>query len=166
MPHRDGIHIEEEELPGIGMRDDFMTSRGRRVGVLTYRDGHRDLLVYKKGDPDSVSETVSLTESEADILAEYLGTRLVVERLSRVTDQIDSLDSERVTVRNGSPVSGMTLGDMNVRRLTGASVVAIWRNKEVDASPMPDFVVKSGDALILIGSQEALAKAKSLINGE
>lgn len=166
MPHRDGIRIEEEELPGIGMRDDFMTARGRRVGVLTHRDGHRDLLVYKKGDPDSVSETVSLTESEADILAEYLGTRLVVQRLSRVTDQIEDLDSDRVTVPKGSPVSGMTLGDMNVRRLTGASIVAIWRDKEVEASPMPDFVVKPGDALILIGSQEAIGKAKALVNGE
>lgn len=165
MPHRDGIHIEEEELPGIGMRDDFMTRKGRRVGVITLRNGTRELLVYKKGDPDAVSETVTLTESEADILAEYLGTRLVVERLSRVTEQIDGLDSDKITIRRGAPAAGRTLEQMDVKRKTGAAIVAIWRDKEVEASPMPDFVLHSGDSLILIGTDEAIASAKKVING-
>lgn len=165
MPHQDGIYIEEQELPGIGMRDDFMTGKGRRVGVITHRDGHRDLLVYKKGDPDSVSETVSLTEGEADILAEYLGTRRVVQRLSRVTDAIDSLDSVKITVEHGSPVAGKTLGEAKVRTLTGASIVAIWRNKEVTASPKIDFKLEVGDRLIVIGTQDSIVAARAIVNG-
>ncbi len=165
MPHRDGIHIEEEELPGFGMRDDFMTGSGRRVGVITRRNGQRDLLVYKKNDPDSVSETISLTEGEADILAEYLGTRRVVERLSRVIGQIDDLNSETVEVHAGSPADGKTLGDLNIKPTTGASVVAVWRGGEVLASPKLDFVFHRGDTVIIIGTSEALAAAKQLING-
>ncbi len=165
MPHRDGIHIEEEELPGIGLRDDFMTAAGRRVGVVTHRDGHRELLIYRKQDADAVAESISLTEGEADILAEYLGTRLVMDRLSRVVDQVDSLDSERITVEPGTLLDGMTLGDAAIRQNTGASIVAIWRDKEVTASPMSDFRVQAGDSLVIIGSRNSLNAAKAVIGG-
>lgn len=165
VPHRDAIHIEEEELPGIGMRDDFLTGKGRRVGVITYRDGHRDLLVYKRGDPDSVSETVSLTEGEADILAEYLGTRRVVQRLSRVTESIDSLTSTAIEVDYDAPLEGVTLGEARIREKTGASIVAIWRDKEVTPSPMADFRLEAGDRLVTIGTQESISAARAYING-
>ena len=165
MPHRDAIHIEEEELPGIGMRDDFMTSKGRRVGVITYRDEHRDLLVYKKGDPDSVSETVSLTEGEADILAEYLGTRRLVQRLSRITERIDALDAIAIEVDYDGPMDGERLGHAHIGERTGVSVVAVWRNKEVIPSPTADFEVRAGDKLVTVGTQEAISAARILING-
>ncbi len=165
MPHRDGIHIEEEELPGIGLRDDFLTEKGRRVGVITFRDGHRELLVYKKGDPDSVSETVTLTESEADILAEYLGTRLVVQRLSRITDQVARLGSEAVEVRRGDYIEGMTLAQANVRGNTGVPIVAVWRGDEVTPSPEPDFRVHVGDQLVVVGTDEAIEAARAYIAG-
>ncbi len=165
MPHKDGIHIEEEELPGIGLRDDFLTEKGRRVGVITHRDGHRDLLVYSKGDPDSVAETVSLTEGEADILAEYLGTRRVVQRLSRITEQIEGLQSATLVVKTGDGLVGKPIGEANIRRRTGCSVVAIWRGNEVTASPLPDFVIESGDKLVVVGTEDAIAAARLVVSG-
>ncbi|WP_164996637.1 cation:proton antiporter regulatory subunit [Actinomyces minihominis] len=165
MPHNDGIYIEESELPGIGLRDDFLTSKGLRVGVITHRDGHRDLLVYKKGDPDSVSETISLTEGEADTLAEYLGTRRVVQRLSRLTDAIDDLEAVKVKVNAGDYMANKTLGEGTIRTDTGASIVAVWHNKEVTTSPMPDYVIRPGDILVLVGSEASIAAAREIING-
>ena len=165
MPHRDGIHIEEEELPGVGMRDDFLTQKGRRVGVITRRNGERELLIYARRDPDSVSETVNLTESEADILAEYLGTRKVIQRLSRVVDAVDDLDATKIVVGAGSPAAGKTLEESNIKQDTGASVVAVWRHGEVIASPTLDFRIQRGDTLIVIGTSEALAAARALVNG-
>ncbi len=165
MPHRDGMYIDEEELPGIGMRNDFLTSSGRRVGVISHRAGHRDLLVYKDGDPDSVSESIRLSEGEADVLAEYLATRRVIQRLSHITEQIDGLDTEKMKIEPGSPLAGVQLGDADIRRKTGASVVAIWRNQLVDVSPMPDFELMPGDVLVVIGSEEALGKTRRIVNG-
>src|SRR5690348_17050921 len=58
------IRVEEAELPGIGVRHDFLTHKGRRVGVIAHRSGTRDLLVYDSRDPDSCSETLALTHEE------------------------------------------------------------------------------------------------------
>lgn len=166
MPRHRGIEISEEALPGIGVRDDFITEKGRRVGVISFRDGHRDLLIYKKNDPDSCSETVSLTASEADALAEYLGTRRVVEHLASISEQVESLESRKVPISDSSPLVGKTLGEVGIRHATGAAVVAVWRGGELTASPMPDFVIEPGDDFIVIGTDEAQTAALKLIRGE
>ena len=61
------VRVEEVELPGIGMRYDLMTHKGRRVGVLEHCSGRRDLLVFLRG-PDACSETVRMTDEESAVL--------------------------------------------------------------------------------------------------
>lgn len=163
--HKDeAVEINEEALPGIGLRDDFVTIRNRRVGVIAYRDGHRDLLIYAKGDPDSCSETVMLTAAEADTLAELLGTHRVVERLANIAQQVESIETARIEVNSGSTLIGNTLGQASIRPQTGASIVAVWRGNEVVVSPLPDFKIEAGDCFIAVGTAEALVTAAALIN--
>jgi TrkA domain protein len=40
------MDIQETTLPGVGLRHDFTTQRGHQVGVVSYRTGRRDLLLY------------------------------------------------------------------------------------------------------------------------
>jgi TrkA domain protein len=35
------VEAEETRLPGIGLRHDFVTAQGRRIGVITQRNGVR-----------------------------------------------------------------------------------------------------------------------------
>ncbi len=44
--------IDETRLPGIGVRHDFVTAAGTKVGVVTYRDGRREVVVFDERDPD------------------------------------------------------------------------------------------------------------------
>jgi TrkA domain protein len=60
------LQVEEARLPGIGVRHDFETRSGRRVGVMSHRGGRRDLLIYDTRDPDRCSENIPLTSDEAD----------------------------------------------------------------------------------------------------
>jgi TrkA domain protein len=139
------IRVEEVDLPGVGLRHDFVTHRGRRVGVISHRSGRRELLVYDLRDPDACSETVLLNVEEADTLSELLGAPRILERLAALHEQVATLVSEQLTVEVGSPYEGKTLGDTQARTLTGASVVAVLRGGEVVASPGPDFRFQAGD---------------------
>ena len=38
------VAVSETKLPGVGVRHDFLTDTGRRVGVVAHRDGKRDLV--------------------------------------------------------------------------------------------------------------------------
>ena len=46
------INIQETTLPGVGVRHEFTTDNGDRIGVITHHAGNRDVLVYDKMDPD------------------------------------------------------------------------------------------------------------------
>jgi TrkA domain protein len=64
--------ITSRVLPGIGVCQEIDLHAGRRVGVVTHRDGRRDLVVYDE-EGDGVRDSVALSVEEADALAEILG---------------------------------------------------------------------------------------------
>jgi TrkA domain protein len=155
--------VEETPLPGIGVRHDLETARGRRVGVVSHRDGRRELVVYDARDPDACIAQVRLTPEEADALAEILGASRVIERLASLRRQVEGLVSEEIPVRPGSPFDGRPLGDTRARTRTGASIVAVIRGGGVIASPGPDFVFAGGDVVVVVGTAEGTAAVAGII---
>ena len=148
------MDIERVNLPGIGMRHSFTTERRRRLGVVSHHTGRRDLVVYDTDDPDTTIVSVALTGSEANALAELLGTARLVERLTELNRQVEGLVTEQIGVAEGSPFAGRTLGDTAARTRTGASIVAVVRDRQVFASPRPDFRFEPGDVVVVVGTAE------------
>ena len=59
------MNIEVTPLPGIGVRKDFALRDGRRIGVVSQRDGKLSLIVSKADDPDATLAELPLTTEEA-----------------------------------------------------------------------------------------------------
>jgi TrkA domain protein len=157
------VDIERTALPGIGLQHVFTTARDRRIGVISYRDGHRDLLVYDREDPDTCVLTVPLTVEEASALAELLGTARIVERLAELHRQVEGLVSAQLPIAAGSPYDGRPLGDTRARTRTGASIVAVVRDGNVAASPRPDFEFRAGDVIVVVGTADGTAAVADLL---
>jgi TrkA domain protein len=157
------VDVERTPLPGIGLRHVFTTARGRRIGVVSHRDGRRDLVIYRRDDPDSAAEAVVLSAEEANGLAELLGAARIVERLAELHRQVEGLVSEQISVGSGSPYAGRSLGDTRTRTRTGASIVAVVRDREVIASPRPDFVFAAGDVVVAVGTAEGTAAVAAIL---
>lgn len=157
--------VEETPLPGIGLRHDFVTAAGRRVGVVSHRDGRRELLLYGERDPDACVAQVPMTADEAEALAEILGAPRIIERLAALHRQVEGLVSEEITVPHGSAFDGRPLGDTQARSRTGASIVAVIRGSEVIASPGPDFRFAGGDVVVVIGTAQGTAAVADIIAG-
>ena len=64
--------------------------------------------------------------------------------------------AEQVAISAGSPFVGRRLGDTRTRTLTGASIVAVLRDREVIASPGPSFVFEVGDVVVVVGTRKGL----------
>jgi TrkA domain protein len=88
------MRIEETRLPGIGARYDFATEKGRRVGVISQRDGARHVFLYDPRDPDACQATIVLSAEESQTLAELLGAPRIVERAARPGDDEGVLPGE------------------------------------------------------------------------
>jgi CPA2 family monovalent cation:H+ antiporter-2 len=57
-------------------------------------------------------------------------------------------------VEKGSPVAGKTLGEMNVRKDVGVSILAIRRHQEVIENPSGDIDLEEGDEVIALGAPD------------
>ncbi len=159
------IEVEETTLPGVGLRHDFVTKKGRRVGVIAHRTGHRELLVYDPRDPDACSEDIPLTTEEADTLADLLGAPRIVERLASLREQVAGLVTEYLAIPAGSGYVGRTIGDTQARTRTGASIVAVLRRGEAIVSPGPDFVFDVDDRVIVVGTRQGVQGVAQILAG-
>ncbi len=157
------LEITETKLPGIGLRHDFETDEGRRVGVVSRKSGRRDLVVFDRDDPDACSLVLNLNPPEADALAEFLGSRRIVERLASLSDQVASLVTGKVRIPNGSRYDGLSLGATKARTRSGASVVALLRGGEAIASPGPEVTLHGNDVLVAVGTAEGIESLRELV---
>ncbi|MBB5632805.1 TrkA domain protein [Cryobacterium mesophilum] len=158
-----GVRVEKSDLPGLGVRHDLVTARGRRIGVITFRDGRRELAIFDLDDPDSCRVSIPISDPEASTLAELLGASVVLSKLSELTDEAAGLFTEHLLIPNDSVYAGRPLGDTKARTRTGVSIVAIVRDKKVMPSPTPDFPLSAGDALIAVGTRKGLDSLADLI---
>lgn len=160
------VNVEVTPLPGIGVRKDFATRNGRRIGVVSKRDGQTDLIVSKADDPDACMASIPLSAEEAGALANLLGAPQLVAQLNEEHRDLPGINTKQLPIKANSPFDGRTLGDTALRTRTSVSVVAVMRAGQVHPSPTPDFTFTSGDLLVVVGTSEGLeAAAKILKSG-
>ena len=107
-------------------------------------------------------KTVSLYELGAKRMAMALLRPQVTEFLD-LTVGSEKVFIEGVEVGEGSPLAGRSLGQLELRRRFGITVIAARRGDELLVSPGPEFTPKPGDVLFVIGTEENLKRV--LANG-
>ncbi|WP_430647754.1 cation:proton antiporter regulatory subunit [Agromyces sp. GXS1127] len=151
-----GIRIEKIDLPGIGFRHDLVTESGRRISVVSHRDGERDLGVFDEDDPDECRDTIPLSDDEAAALADVLGASVMLARLTSLSDETTGLFTEQIALPTDSVYLNRPLGDTKARTRTHSSIVAIMRDGQVIPSPTPADVLRAGDVIVAVGTRDGL----------
>jgi TrkA domain protein len=159
------VRVEQTQLPGIGVRHDLITSSGRTVGVVSHRNGRRDLVLYDVDDPDACLASIPLTDDEAEALADVLGASLMLGQLAGLRQQAAGLLTEQIILGAGSPFVGRHLGDTRARTRTGTSIVAVMRDREVIPSPGPSFAFEANDVVVAVGTRKGLDGVTAILSG-
>lgn len=155
--------IQEVKLPGVGVRFEFKTEEGTRIGVISHRSGLREICVARGKDPDEFPRILSLSQADSRTLAELLGATRVAEQLSELQQQIEGLVIDWLPVREDSPYDGRTIGDARIRRRTGVSVVAIVRDGDAVPAPEPTEQIGHGDFLVVVGTARGVEQVVELL---
>jgi CPA2 family monovalent cation:H+ antiporter-2 len=74
--------------------------------------------------------------------------------------------TESVYLLHDSPVIGKTLGELDLRGSTGATVIAVIRDGESKVSPGAGYKLREGDTVVLVGTPKKLRKATKLLTVE
>ena len=155
--------ITETDLPGIGKRFSISTAAGETVTVISHLTGRRD--IYHSGDEDAEPALLTLTDEEARQLSAILGDTFFkptpLDMLRSALASKAYIDLAKVP--GGSPAIGGSLKQLDVRRLTGASVLAIQRGEEMLANPPASTLLEGNDVLIVLGTPEDMKKLERLL---
>lgn len=155
--------IHEVKLPGVGVRYEFATSQGKRVGVISHRTGLREVYVCPDDDPDEFKRVLELTPEDARTLAELLGASRVAQQLSELQQRLEGLVIDWLPIRADSHYVNRTIGDAGIRTRTGVSVVAIVRGEDAIPAPGPEQPMESGDYLVVVGTARGVEQVVELL---
>lgn len=102
-----------------------------------------------------------------------LGTReqldKAIEMLGTPTDDSTPVDAgflmEQMFVAHDSALTGETLAGARIRHTYGVTIAGVQRGEKQHLSPEPDFVVKSGDILLVAGRVESVTAFRTVVGG-
>jgi len=153
--------FEEIDLPGIGKKYVIKTA-DYEIAVIVNESGIKQLYFLK--DEEIIFE-VSLTPNDAKklglILTEALYQTVSKEKIEYIHKK---LIFEWIKINPNSSFVGKTLGELDVRKKTGASIVAVIRGEDFITNPDPySFKFQANDTLVCIGSREQLNQLEKYI---
>lgn len=154
--------VTETKLPGVGVRHEFTTAKGQRIGVLSLRGGRRELVAYDRDDADACSSLLQLDADDAQTLAELLGAIHIAEALVAL-QRVQGIALDWFTLPDDSPVVGTTIGQGQYRTRTGASIVAVVRRGATIPAPGPEFTFEADDSAVAVGTPDGLARLRQLL---
>jgi uncharacterized protein with PhoU and TrkA domain len=107
----------------------------------------------------AVEKIGDAAEDIARVVASGIG---IIEDLRRDLRHADEIVS-RVKVREGAPVAGQSLRDLNLPVEIGMWVIATRRGGDWDLDPGPDYVISAGDALLIKGPEDGVTLAREMM---
>jgi len=91
------------------------------------------------------------------------GISLEQENIGRIAALFAGATVDNYQVQPDSAAAGRTLGELDLRKATGATVVAIARSGKAVTNPNPDFRIEVDDILVLLGAHKELDMAVNLL---
>ena len=95
---------------------------------------------------------------------EMLRTQVLPAPIRENVSVLDTALTESIFLMPGSPAIGKTLGELDLRGETGATVIAVIRQGATKVSPGADYELSERDTVILVGTPAKLVRAMDLLS--
>jgi TrkA domain protein len=157
--------IRESDLPGIGRKFQIEAQSGDKLIVVVHDDGRRELYHFDPNDPDELLSMVTLNDTEARQVAGIIGgLNYTPKALESMSITLEGLAIEWYKIEPGSAAIGRTIGQLQVRQTTGATVIAlIEKDGRKHINPGPDQALTEDLTLVIAGERPHVQAFKRLI---
>lgn len=153
------MDLREAHLPGVGRKYTLTLKQGGKLVLIIHNSGQRELF-WVEPEEDDPSLSIKLTEEEAREMAFILGgVRYQPLPADKVNFLLQEVVMEWVPVSEGCEMEGRTLAELELRRRTGVSVIAILREGKTIPSPDPYRErIQAGDTLVAVGTRAQIER--------
>lgn len=91
------------------------------------------------------------------------GLSLDQENMSKLASFFAGTTVDNIQLGPDAPANGKTLRELDLRKNSGATVIAIARNGEAVPNPGPNFTLQAEDIIVLLGGHADLDRAMALL---
>ncbi|MBB5172637.1 cation:proton antiporter regulatory subunit [Texcoconibacillus texcoconensis] len=161
------MNIHSTKLPGIGEKISFRTMDDSMIVLVTYHTGKRELYFFDEADEDEADFSIEMNADETrELGAQLLGATYQPIETEQMKLFRDKILMQWLKVNPTSPFAGKTIEEAKVREKTGASIVGIFRDDDVIASPTLDQRLEARDTIMAVGKNEQIQLLERWIEGE
>lgn len=111
-----------------------------------------------------IMKQIAIVRTEAYGLLRKEGA--VERQFSRLNEILAAGITETYFVVNDNPHIGETISDLNIRAVTGATIIAIVRDGKAIPNPSPVEHIRGHDTLVIVGDHKSVDDAIQFLNGE
>jgi voltage-gated potassium channel len=169
----EGDATEEEILTAAGISrakslvSTLDTDAGNLFVTLTARGMNPELLIVVRSTAHTAEGKLRRAGADRVITPTDIGGRRMAAMVLQpgIADYLDvvmrgsrvELKLEQIALGENDPFVGTRIGDAHVRSRTGGYVLGIQKpSGEVDTNPAADSVMRAGDRLVVLGTEEQL----------
>ncbi len=148
------------------------------MGIVRVKEGSGTIVISAEKAREYLSnmqareEQLALKDRIRQLYKEYtsVGRNLVDLATQLIDAQANPLPAEQnlpnyeVVVPEDSDKIGMSIGDLRIWQVTGATVVAVKRGQSVNISPGPYYELQAGDVLVYVGDPGCKAAVEGVLS--
>lgn len=155
--------VRESDLIGIGKKFQIETSAGDKMVVVIHDDGRREL--YRFDEEENESQCVmTLSDEEARQVAGIIGgLSYKPKALETIEVALDDLIIEWYKVEGSGKSINKTIGELEIRQRTGATIIAGIIEGDTVINPGPDYMIRPGITLVVAGKRNHIRLLKEII---
>lgn len=159
------MEIRESELPGIGRKFQMTNEAEEKIVIVVHDDGRREIFHFDHRDPDDSISMVTLTDEEARQIAFIVGGLMHKPKMLETIEMaLGDLVIEWYRLEPGSKCVGRTIGELDIRRKSGATVIAVvGKGNDKQLNPGPDFVLAAESTIVVMGERKQITLFKQII---
>jgi monovalent cation:H+ antiporter-2, CPA2 family len=121
-------------------------------------------VLYRFGVPqDSIEEQINRIRIQGYEMLR--STSVPAPAMANLNEALQQAITETVILAPENPVVGKTLGELDLRNRTGATVVAVIRSDKTKIAPGAGYVFRENDTVVLSGASPKLKAAKNILLG-
>jgi len=155
--------VRETDLIGIGKKYQIETEAGDHMVVVIHDDGRRELYRYDEEENESRC-VMTLTDDESRQVAGIIGgLSYKPKALDTIEVALDDLIIEWLKVEENDRAIHKSIGELEVRQRTGATIIAAIKDGDSFINPGPDYVIAPGVTLVVAGKRNHIRLLKEIL---